>query len=101
MGRVTHVALFTWKPGTSEAQVGELEAALAALPGLIPEILSFRIGPDAALSVGNDRYAVVAEFVDVEAYTRYAGHPRHREVIDRLLKPILGTRHAVQLVSPD
>jgi hypothetical protein len=100
MGRVTHVALFTWKPGTSDAQVQELSDALAALPGQIADIRSYRLGPDAGMAVGNDQFAVVAEFDDVEAYTRYASDPRHREVIDRLLKPILGTRHAVQLVTP-
>jgi hypothetical protein len=100
MGRVTHVALFTWKPGTSDAQVQELSDALAALPGPIADLRSYRLGPDAGMAVGNDQFAVVAEFDDVEAYTRYASDPRHREVIDRLLKPILGTRHAVQLVTP-
>ncbi|HJV09191.1 MAG TPA: Dabb family protein [Acidimicrobiales bacterium] len=93
---MTHAALFTWKPGTSDQQVEELAAALATLPELIPEIRAFRLGVDAGVSVGNDRFAVVAEFDDVEAYQRYASDPRHRAMIDGLLKPILGTRHAVQ-----
>ncbi len=97
MGRVTHVALFTWKPGTSDQQVQEVTDALSALPARIPEIRSFRVGPDAGISVGNDRYAVVADFDDLESYKRYASDPGHREVIDRLIKPILGSRHAVQL----
>jgi len=97
---VTHVAVFTWKPGTSDEEVQVLHDALATLPGLIPEIRSYRIGPDAGLSVGNDRYAVVAEFDDVEAYQRYAKDPRHRDLIQRLVKPLLGTRHAVQVVTP-
>ena len=96
---MTHVALFTWKPGTSDEQVQRLTDALTALPGLIPDIRSFKVGPDAGVSVGNDRYAVVAEFDDLEAYRRYATDPRHRDVIERLLKPLLGTRHAVQLVT--
>jgi len=100
MGGVTHVALFTWRPGTSDEQVQTLSDALAALPGQIPGIRSFRVGPDAGVAVGNDRFAVVAEFDDLESYKRYASDPRHRDVIERLLKPILGTRHAVQLVTP-
>ena len=93
---MTHVVLFTWKPGTSDEQVDEVAQGLAGLPGLIPEIRSFRFGADAGVAVGNDRFAVVAEFDDVEAYKRYATDPRHRDVIQRLIKPILGTRHAVQ-----
>ncbi len=100
MGGVTHVALFTWKPGTSDAQVQALSDALAQLPAQIPDIRSYRLGPDAGVAVGNDRFAVVAEFDDLEAYKRYASDPRHREVIDRLVKPLLGTRHAVQFVTP-
>jgi hypothetical protein len=97
---VTHVALFTWKPGTSDQQVDELAEALGGLPAVIPEIRSFRLGADAGVAVGNDRFAVVAEFDDLEAYKRYAADPRHRAVIDGLLKPLLGTRHAVQFEEP-
>ena len=100
MGGVTHVALFTWKPGTSDAQVQALSDALALLPAQIADIRSYRLGPDAGVAVGNDRFAVVAEFDDLDAYKRYASDPRHREVIDRLVKPLLGTRHAVQFVTP-
>lgn len=96
MGRVTHVALFTWKPGTTDQQVDEVAEALRALPGLIADIRAFRFGIDAGVSAGNDRFAVVAEFDDLEAYRRYAEDPRHLEVVERLVKPILGTRHAVQ-----
>ena len=99
MGGVTHVAVFTWKPGTSDEEVRVMQEALAELPQLIPEIRSFRCGADAGLAIGNDRFGVVAEFDDVEAYRRYASDPRHRDVIDRLVKPLLGTRHAVQLVE--
>lgn len=97
---MTHVAVFTWKPGTSDEEVRVLHEALSTLPDLIPEIRSYRIGADAGLSVGNDRYAVVAEFDDVEAYQRYAADPRHRDMIQRIVKPMLGTRHAVQLRTP-
>jgi heme-degrading monooxygenase HmoA len=96
---VTHVALFTWKPGTSDEQVDELAQALTALPGLVPEIRSFKVGPDAGVTEGNDRFAVVAEFDDLDAFRRYASDPHHRDVIERLLMPILATRHAVQLLG--
>ena len=94
---MTHVALFTWKPGTTDQQIRTLTDALNALPALIPEIRSFRVGLDAGVSPGNDVYAVVAEFDDLDAFKRYAADPKHLDVIERLLKPILGTRHAVQL----
>lgn len=98
MGRLTHVALFTWKPGTTDAQIGALTDALNALRGVIPEIRSFRVGPDAGVSTGNDAYAVVATFDDIDGFRRYAADPRHLDIIERLVAPIRATRHAVQFV---
>ncbi len=97
MGGVTHVALYTWKPGTTDQQIRALTDALTALPALIPEVRSFRVGADAGVSPANDAFAVVAEFDDLDAFRRYAADPHHLDVIEGLLKPILGTRHAVQL----
>ena len=97
MGGVTHVALFTWQPGTTDEQIRELTEALTGLPALIPEIRTFRVGPDAGVSPANDAYAVVATFDDLDAFRRYAGDPQHRDVIERLVAPIVATRHAVQL----
>ena len=96
MGGLTHVALFTWRPGTTDEQIRELKEGLAALPGLIPEIQAYRLGSDAGLKEGNVDFAVVADFESVDAYRVYAAHPAHREVIDRLLTPILGQRWALQ-----
>ena len=88
MGVLTHVALFTWKSATTDEQIAELSAGLAALPGLIPEIKRYRFGPDAGLAEGNVDFGVVADFDSAEGYRAYATHPAHRDVIDRLIKPI-------------
>lgn len=93
-----HVAVFRWNAGTTPDQVEALSRGLAALPGVIPEIRRYRFGPDAALAEGNHDFAVVAELDDAEAYRRYAEHPAHRELIASLLRPLLGTRSAVQVV---
>ena len=69
---------------------------LALLPSQIPEIRSYRFGPDLGLGGGNDDFAIVADFDDADAYRRYAEHPAHRHLIAELLTPILSGRHAVQ-----
>ena len=94
--RLIHVALFTWKPGTTDDQVLELSEGLAALPGSIPEIRSYRFGPDAGLAEGNFDFAVVAEFDSTEGYKVYAAHPAHVDVITRLIRPMRDQRSAVQ-----
>jgi hypothetical protein len=97
VGALTHVALFTWKAGATEEDIRLLCEGLAALPGLIPEMQGYRFGPDAGLAAGNADFAVVADFADVGAYRAYAAHPAHRDVIDRLLTPILEHRVAAQV----
>ncbi len=99
MGLLTHVALFTWKPGTTDEQVAELSAGLAALPGLIPEIKGYRFGPDAGLAQGNVDFGVVAAFDSAEGYRAYAAHPAHRDVIERLIQPIRDVRTGLQFES--
>jgi hypothetical protein len=94
--RLIQVALFTWKPGTTDRQIAELSDRLAALPGLIPEIRSYRFGRDAGLGEGNFDFAVVAEFDSAEAYGVYAGHPAHVDVITGLIRPMRDQRSAVQ-----
>ena len=91
-----HVVLFTWKAEVNDVAVRAFADGLAALPDQIPDIASYRFGPDMALGGGNDDFALVADFADVEAYRRYAEHPAHRHLIAELLLPILGGRHAVQ-----
>ncbi len=91
-----HVALFSWKPGAPKAQIAAFAEGLAALPAAIPEIRTFRFGPDARLGGGNEDFAIVADFDDAEAFRRYVEHPAHRHLIATLLVPLLGTRYAVQ-----
>jgi hypothetical protein len=99
VGALTHVVLFTWKAGTTPQDVDLLCQGLAALPGLIPEIRAYRFGPDAGLNTGNAEFGIVAEFDDIDAYKSYAGHPAHRDVIERLVTPIVERRTAVQLAG--
>jgi hypothetical protein len=94
---VRHIVVFKWKPDATEEAVQDLADGLAALPRQIPEILAYTFGPDLGLVDDHPDYALVADFADVDAYRRYAQHPAHRRLIDEMLKPILGSRHAVQI----
>lgn len=96
-----HVVLFTWKSDVTDVALRALAQGLADLPGQIPEILAYRFGPDEGLAGGNDDFALVADFADVEAYRRYAEHPAHRHLIAELVWPVLGSRHAVQFLLDD
>ncbi len=92
-----HVALFRWKPGTTDEQVAAVKDALEALPAQVPTIRSYAVGPD--LRLGEDRwdFAVVASFEDARGYQAYVDHPAHQAVATELIAPIKADRAHVQI----
>ena len=95
-----HVVLFTWTPEATHDQQRTVAAELRRLPGLIPEIRGYDVGPDAGLSEGTYDFAVVADFDDAAGYFVYRDHPAHRAVIDKYLTPIVSSRARVQFEIP-
>lgn len=91
-----HVALFRWHEGTTDEQVAAVTEVLATLPGLIPELRGYQVGPDAGVSAGNFDYAVVADFDDAAGYQAYATSPHHLAASTNVIRPILAERTAVQ-----
>jgi hypothetical protein len=91
-----HVAMFRWKDGVTPEQIAAVAEGLFPLPAVIPEIRSFRFGPDAGLAEHNFDYAVTADFDDVEGFRAYRDHPDHRAVAREVIGPILADRAAVQ-----
>jgi hypothetical protein len=91
-----HVALFTWAPEATAAQIDAVAAGLRELPVQIPEIRDYRVGPDAGAAAGNHDFAVVADFDSLAGFQVYRDHPAHRAVLDERIRPILAARAAVQ-----
>ncbi|MPQ96720.1 Dabb family protein [Modestobacter sp. I12A-02628] len=91
-----HVVLFTWDDAVDDQRRESTVAALARLPEEVGGMTAFTVGPDAGLAEGNAQTALVADFPDVDAWRRYAQHPRHLEVIAEHVRPFLASRTAVQ-----
>jgi Stress responsive A/B Barrel Domain len=92
-----HVVLLKWTESATAEQQAAVIDALHSLPGQIPEIRSYRVGADAGLAAqGNSDLAVVADFDDADGYFVYRDHPVHKDVIARLILPILASRAAAQ-----
>jgi hypothetical protein len=91
-----HVVLIRWAEGATEAQIEALVEGLGRLPGQIPQIRHYTFGRDAGINTGNHDFVIVAEFADVDDYLVYRDHPDHVALINDLLKPVLGSRAAVQ-----
>jgi len=91
-----HVALFTWSPEATAEQKKAVTEELRKLPGLIPELRRYDIGPDAGINPASFHFAVVADFDDRDGYLAYRNHPAHRAVVDKHISPIVNDRASIQ-----
>jgi stress responsive alpha/beta barrel protein len=97
-----HVNLLAWKDGTEQAAIDALAEHLSGYAAEIPEIRDLSFGPDLRLAERNADFAIIVDFDDEEAFSRYLTHPAHDRMVGVFLKPILESRHAIQFhVSAD
>ena len=88
--------MFRWSPEATAEQIDAVASALRALPAKIPEIRTFKCGPDIGKNAGNWDFAVVAEFDTLDDQIVYRDHPDHVRVINEELAAIRIERAAVQ-----
>ena len=82
---IRHVVLFRFRDGLdwSDPRAAEAEAATAAHPAHIPEILGWEHGRSLnSRAIGYD-FALIGTFADLAAVNRYLDHPDHRAGVDR------------------
>lgn len=99
--RVRHTVLVSLKPGTPDAAIDAMLAALNAMPARIPSILRIEVGRQiSAVDDGrNASIGGIVEFADEAAYRAYASDPHHVAVLTEYVKPhmIPGGRAALQI----
>ena len=88
---IRHIVMWKFRPGT-EAEQEQFLAALAALQGVIPQLLKSEV----ARNVGEGNYdaVLVSEFESLETLEQYKVDPRHKAV-SALCKSIRTDRVAV------
>ncbi len=91
-----HLVLLRFQEGTEPAQIETITQALQALPGLIPEIADYRVGPDLALADSNWQFGIAADFATEADYVVYRDHAEHQRIIRELVRPVVADRSAVQ-----
>ena len=96
---ILHVVMFTWKSGVTPRQVDEVIAAIHALRGLIPGLISIQAAPDLLLRPGNPDHLLVATFENEDAWHAYQAHPRHKALVADMIEPILLHRQSMQTVA--
>ena len=90
-----HIVCWKYKPGTTEEQRNDHIAKLGALPGMIPNILSFEVGADILHLDRSFDTGLAAKYPDLAALDFYTDHPEHQKVV------ALGKQIAEKVVSVD
>ncbi len=97
---ITHVALFRWKPETTPEQIARIQAALEALPPLIPEVVTYRCGSDLGVhGPANMDFGIVATFDSVAGWQAYDAHPAHDMARTEVIRPWIAERAAMQFAG--
>ncbi|MFV1999363.1 MAG: Dabb family protein [Acidimicrobiia bacterium] len=84
---IRHAAIFRFNKGVTDETVAAIDAALATLPDIIPEIVSFRSGCNIGITDGAWDYGVVAEFRTQDNYKTYATNPEHVYIVQNIVGP--------------
>jgi hypothetical protein len=92
---LTHIVCWKYKPEVTEEQKREHIEKLRALPDVIPNILSFKVGADILHLERSFDTGLTSGFPDKEALDFYTDHPVHQEVA------ALGRAIAEKVVSVD
>jgi hypothetical protein len=79
-GQVRHVVVFKYRAGTTDAQMRQVTAALAALKDRIPGIVSFEHGVNHSPENLNKGFThtYLITFTDAKARDAYLPHPDHQ-----------------------
>ena len=97
---IRHIALFRFKEGTTPDTIDHIDAALATLPDIMPEVIAFTTGRDAGITDGSWDYAVVSDLASVEDYRTYASHPDHVDIVKTVVGPHVEQAVRVQFEIP-
>ncbi|MGB0111879.1 MAG: Dabb family protein [Ilumatobacteraceae bacterium] len=93
---IRHVVMFRWSEARAEDELQRLGAALDALPGLIPGVVSYQHGRDLGLADTNYDYAVTGVFADAAALAVYRDHEAHQRFLADHIVGRTADRVAVQ-----
>jgi hypothetical protein len=94
---IRNVVMVELNPDADPLEVAEIQRGLAALQ--CPGTVSYTIGGDLGLRDGNWSYAIVADFVDEDAYLAYDADVEHNALRARLA-PLTARVARVQFEVP-
>lgn len=92
---ITHIVCWKYRPDIAAEKRSEHIDRLRALPNVIPNIVSFSVGPDVLHLERSFDTGLVAVYPDMAALDAYTVHPEHQKV------SAFGREISAQVVSVD
>jgi hypothetical protein len=102
LGKVRHVVLFKFKPGTSPEQIKQVEDAFRALPTKIPQIEGFEWGTNMSPEKLDQGFThcFLLTFRTAKDRDAYLPHPAHK-AFGKVLRPYLDKVLVIDFVAKD
>ena len=85
---IEHIVLVKVKTGTPPEAVAAMQAGLKSLVGRVPGIVHLSVGANFSDRAKDFTHGLVVRFQDRAALDGYIPHPAHREVVEKLIRPI-------------
>jgi hypothetical protein len=92
------VRMNRWRADATEDGIREAVAALATLPGQIPDVRNWYQGE--AMDGDDFDFVLVMDFDDEQAFERYLQHPAHVHVVSTLVRPLLERTVRIRCEAP-
>ncbi len=86
---VEHAVLFKVKSGTPAESVAAMIAGLKGLKSQVPGVVDLSAGTNFSDRSKGFTHGLVVRFTDQAALDGYLPHPAHRDVVERLIRPIV------------
>jgi hypothetical protein len=96
---IEHIVLFKMKPETPADAVTAMQDGLKSLVGRVPGIVELTIGANFSERAKGFTHGMVVRLQDRAALDGYIPHPAHREVVEKLIRPMVEDVLAVDYES--
>jgi len=92
-----HLVLMRWREDMPVESLLQIEEALRDLSQRSADLIDYQHGPNVGSDQRNWDYGVVATFADALGFARFRDDAHHLALIDRLIRPWLADRAAIQI----
>ena len=85
---IEHIVLFKVKANTPPQSIAAMTDGLKGLKASVPGIVDLSVGANFSDRSKGFTHGLVVRFQDRAALDGYIPHPAHREVVEKLIRPI-------------